>query len=82
MSGIKPGRVMSNEEIILGLKDALTAAKTRMRLSRESMEAIRAAIERMGYMERRIEDLEERVDILMAEIPDTGGTVSGLVTDD
>lgn len=82
MSRIKPGRVLSNEEIILRLRDALTAARIRLRPSRESVEAIQAAIERMEYMERRIEDLEERIAIMAADMQEDDKRHSGLISDD
>lgn len=82
MSSIKPGRVLSNDEIIAQLKDAQIMARIKLRLDRRSIDAIGAAVERMRYMERRIEDLEERIDIMAADMQDDFKQHSGLISDD
>ena len=69
---IRQGRERSNEEIIHGLRELREMARLGFTLTSKDLSFLDDAA-------RRIEDLEERIDILMAELPDDGKRFSGLM---
>lgn len=82
MSTIKPGRERSAGEIVRYLKELQGLARAGLMMTARDTFLIGDAADLIERMERRIEDLEERVDILMAELPDAGNENSGLIADD
>ena len=76
---IKPGRERSNEEIIRGLRELQGLARAGLLMTSRDLHILGDAAERIERLDRRIEDLEERIDILMAELPDAGNENSGLL---
>ena len=79
---IKPGRERSNEEIIRGLRELQGLARAGLLMTAKDIHIRDDAAERIERMDKRIEDLEERIDILMAELPDAGNEASGLIEEE
>lgn len=75
MSTIKPGRERSAGEIVRYLRDLQGLARAGLLMSARDTFLIGDAADLIDKMERRIEDLEERIDILAAEMPDAGDDV-------
>ena len=79
MSTIKPGRMRSAGEIVRYLRELQGLARAGLLMTSRDLNILGDAADLIEKMERRIEDLEERVDILMAELPDAGNEISGLL---
>ena len=79
MSTIKPGRMRSAGEIVRYLRELQGLARAGLLMTSRDLNILGDAADLIEKMERRIEDLEERVDILMAELPDAGNEASGLL---
>ena len=79
---IKPGRERSNEEIIRGLRELQGLSRAGLLMTAKDIHILDDAAERIERMDKRIEDLEERIDILMAELPDAGNEASGLIEEE
>lgn len=75
MSTIKPGRERSAGEIVRYLRDLQGMARAGLPMTARDSFLIGDAADLIERMERRIEDLEERIDILAAELKDAGNDV-------
>ena len=72
---IKPGRERSAGEIVRYLKELQGLARAGLLMTARDTFLIGDAADLIDKMERRIEEMEERIDILAAELKDAGNDV-------